>query len=162
MYYGLALGTGEIDLSYTGPSISSTSRMPGFNLALGYEVSPYLSLEGRLVRQDHDFTTNMANAYLRLGYPTARTTTYLMVGAGAIEAYGQNAAGNRVDLHDMVDASGEELYSEASTAAVLGIELFGNDTTALTMEYMANFSEDYRVDMYALGYRYYFGGGYKR
>ncbi|MGM0564467.1 MAG: outer membrane beta-barrel protein [Pseudomonadota bacterium] len=180
LYWGIGLGEGDMDISSNG--LEGEERMPGFAVHMGYEISPYISFEGRLVRQKNDYTASMANGYVRFSAPTARTSTYLMLGGGVTEVYTSNGTGDVlfVDCEDgsiSNTSSGGSLengpigpgnrvtdedlcFSKPELAGVLGVELFGNDETALTLEYMANFSSDdnYRIEMFTLGFRHYFGG----
>lgn len=150
LYWGLAAGEGHVESRGNG---TFDERANGGSLSLGYELSRNLSIEARYHRiTGARVSTNSGYGYLRFSAPLSNNAIpYLMVGAGKTETTAKDAAGNKIDL----DAAN---IDEPLAAAALGISLFGNETTALTLEVSAHGSDDVISSFYSIGFQHYLGG----
>jgi len=118
-----------------------TVAMSNLNLRLGYHVSPFFAVEGH-VGWGSDNTgvllkspnSRYASFFLRFDLPFDRVNLYLLAGGSAFEA-------------DVVTATAAKQGNETSPAYGLGIELFGNRDTALTLE-MARYLDNTLKDRY--------------
>lgn len=146
-YYGISAGAGEVEARGAG-TYNEISN--GGHLAIGYELLPNLSTELRLHRLSGDVSTNSAYGYLRFSLPVSdHAKPYIMLGAGATDINAKTAAGAAVSLAGI---------DEPTAGAAIGVNLFGNDETALNLEVSAYASDDILMSFYSIGFQHYFGG----
>lgn len=141
-YFGLSAAS--FDFEQKGAGGSSFNTYGGI-ARLGYDLGNYLSVEGRMGfgGKDDDGTyrvepARVAAAYVRLNLPIDKVKIYLLGGYGAVTA--------KVDLMG-VDTSHDELTGASYGG---GIELYGNRTTALTLEYV-RYVEEQNYEDAAIG-----------
>lgn len=148
-YYGISAGQGEAEIKKNGV-VNVTERLSGGALMLGYEFTPALSAEVRLSRMTGESSADSANAYVRIAYPGDNLKAYLLLGGGVTDVTAKSG-GVSFDL----DALNVD---EPVASAGVGLALFGNDTTALTIEAVSSTSDDISIPMYSIGFQHYFGG----
>lgn len=152
-YYGLAIGGGEIDIDPSSTIASSVSDnnqsdIKDYSFVLGYELFSFLSLEAQLGLASNDNgsvfgdgVVNRAAGLARINYPADRINAYALLGVGVVN---YDFAGVTTD--------------EVGPAIGLGLDLFGTDTTALTLGAMFQPGDDIDYSAINVGFRHYFGG----
>lgn len=149
-YYGLSVGVGEVELRGSGTFNEDADN--GGQLLIGYEVTPQLSTELRLNRLSGDVSSNSAYGFLRFSLPiSSYSVPYAMIGAGVTDINAKDADGSKADF----DTLG---IDEPQIGAAIGVNLFGNETTALNLEVSAYASDDIVLSYYSIGFQHYFGG----
>ncbi|MDQ7074262.1 MAG: porin family protein [Gammaproteobacteria bacterium] len=147
-YIGFNVGSSELAGTTLG-----TVAMSNLNLRLGYHFADYLAVEGH-VGWGSDNTgvllkspnSRYASLFLRLDLPYDRVNLYLLAGGSYFES-------------DVATTTAIKKGNETSPAYGVGIELFGNRDTALTLEisrYLQNTVED-RYDSIGVGFVTHFG-----
>lgn len=148
-YFGAALVSGEF-APEGGPSFD----VAGGHVQLGREVAPFFAIEARvgagLENVDEvgnvDVTTQVeywGSVFGRAYLPLDRVRPYALLGytAGKASARAATSSGG-------IDASD----SDQDTSWGLGLELYGDDKTALMIEWVRYMDTDiYRIDAWALG-----------
>lgn len=141
LYWGVSLGNYTIDQRDAGGSSEDTTDFGG---RLGYHFGDFIGIEARAgvdtggFSGDNDTDTEYVGLFGRFDLPFEKTNVYLLLGASEV----------RVD--------GEEVDSDEydSVAGGIGIELYGNERSALTLEYMT-YSDDAYSGL-SLGYKRHF------
>ncbi|MDQ7017288.1 MAG: porin family protein [Gammaproteobacteria bacterium] len=142
-YIGFNVGSSEL----VGTTLG-TVAMSNLNLRLGYHFADYFAVEGH-VGWGSDNTgvllkspnSRYAALFLRLDLPYDRVNLYLLAGGSYFES-------------DVVTTTAVKKGNETSPAYGVGIELFGNRDTALTLEiarYLENSVHD-RYDSVGVGF----------
>ena len=148
-YYGLSAGEGEVDMR---GSALFNDKANGGQLSIGYELSPNFSTELRLHRLSGDVSSNSAYGFFRMSLPTSPyVVPYVMLGGGVTEINAKDAAGSKVDFDELN-------IDEPQAGAAIGVNLFGNEETAVNFEVSAYASDDFVISFYSIGFQHYFGG----
>lgn len=143
LYYGLEIGNGKYETSST---TDDTLRM--LSGTLGIQVGSFLALEGRFGLASNgrsslvsDPQVMSAAALLRLNYTGNNLKTYLAAGYGAVNS-------------DFLGATKDD----DGLVAGLGVELFGNERTALSLSYTHYERSDAKLDYSVanIGFKHYF------
>jgi len=118
-YFGLFYSDAQFD-----PDKGASTDYSNLNIKLGYDVSSFLGAElhaGTNVSTDNDKAsdTNYVAAFLRADLPYKFVNLYGLVGYGAVTA----------DTPSFDDSVSDLAYG-------VGIEMYANDTTAFSIEYM--------------------------
>jgi len=135
-YVGFNVASSEL----VGTTLGSVA-MSNLNLRLGYHVADFFAVEGH-VGWGSDNTgvllkspnSRYASLFLRFDLPFDQVNLYLLAGGSYFET-------------DVVTATAAKQGNETSPAYGLGIELFGNRDTALTLE-MARYLDSATQDRY--------------
>lgn len=139
-YYGLGLAGADFELA-SGNEISTH----GLHFKLGREFGRFLSIETHL-GLSADSTDNLlgdaelmyGGAFARLNLPFEKVNLYVLGGASTVK----------------YSFSGLE-DTESEAASGFGVDLFGNERTALTIEFL-RYGTDNTLDIISVGYMYRF------
>jgi len=139
MYYGFGFAD-----SSTEQAVGDDESMGTVTGTLGFQLLDFVGVELGLgsasdqassVLSDPVFT--YVAAMVRLGYRWDRAGVYLLGGQVRFDSDGGS--------------------SDTENAIGLGLNLFGNETTALNMHFL-RFGDDGEVTTASIGFQYYFGG----
>lgn len=144
LYYGLEIGNGKYDASNT---VEDTMLDVGG--AVGLRILPFLSVEARLGVGSNDDSSLVGDSevvrgagLLKLDYVGNNVIAYIAGGVGAVNS----------------DRAGVKFDDDGVVVGV-GVELFGNERTALSISY-TNYERDKAKLDYTvanIGFRHYFG-----
>ena len=138
-YFGLAATSFDFERKGTGGHSYNTH---GYIARVGYDLGDYLAVEGRLGVGDKSTfdaaslrmeAQRVAGIYARANLPLDRVKLYVIGGYATVNAKAELAP----------DTHSKELKG---TSYGVGIELYGNRTTAVTAEYMRYVSEQTFTD----------------
>ena len=139
MYYGFGFADSTTDY---GAGVEED--MGTLNATLGFQLLDFVGIEleagsasdqASSVLSDPVFTYQAA--MLRLGYRWDRAGVYILGGQARFDS----------------DAS----TSDTENVFGLGLNLFGNETTALNLHFL-RFGDDGEITTASIGFQYYFGG----
>jgi len=141
LYYGAGFSDGSVEV--TGDSDGKS--LGTINATLGLQLLDFVGVELQLGNASDDSNSILSEplvsyqaAMLRLGYRHDRFGVYLLGGMA------------RLDVDPALN------FSDSGTALGFGINLFGNDTTALNVNFL-RLDED-AFTTATIGFQYYFGG----
>jgi len=142
-YIGFNVASSELSGATLG-----TVAMSNLNLRLGYHFADFFAVESHLGWGSDNTgvllkspNSRYASLFLRLNLPFERVNVYLLAGGSYFET-------------DVVTTTAAKQGNETSPAYGLGIELFGNRDTALTLElarYLDSATQD-RYDSVGVGF----------
>ena len=139
MYYGLGFADSSVEqLAGDDETMGTIQATLGFQLLdfVGVELEAgSASDQASSVLSDPVFTYQAA--MLRLGYRWDRAGVYLLGGQARFDSDGG--------------------LSDSENVFGLGLNLFGNETTALNFHFL-RFGDDGEVTTASIGFQYYFGG----
>lgn len=141
-YFGVQAGAAEID--GVGDADDDVSTLTG---TVGFFYKWGISLEGRFAIGSDQGTSLLSEP---VSTYTAGMLRYHYTWNEKIMAYASAGAGIRVHSSDV------EADNSAGLAAALGLNLFGNKTTALNVEYTYQGGSD-TVGFVGIGFQHYFG-----
>lgn len=122
LYWGVGLGDYTIDQRDVG---GETSQATDFGLRLGYVVGDVLGLEARAGLDTGGVAGHSDADYLgvfgRFNLPFEKTNVYLLAGVSEVRIDGESVDEDEYD----------------PVAGGVGIELYGSERTAVTLEYMS-------------------------
>lgn len=139
MYYGIGFADSSVD-----QLVGDDESMGTMNATLGFQLLDFVGIElaagsasdqASSVLSDPVFTYQAA--MVRLGYRWDRAGVYIL--------------GGQVRLDSDGGTSGSE------NVFGLGLNLFGNETTALNLHFL-RFGDDGDITTASIGFQYYFGG----
>lgn len=144
LYWGASLGEYRSDDAATDSG--STDHTTDLGLRLGYHFSDFIGLEARagfdVSGVSSGSSVNSSAEYVgvfgRFDLPYERTNIYLLLGASEV----------RIDKNEL-DSDDFD-----SVAGGIGIELYGNERSAITLEYMS-YSDDAHSGL-SIGYKRHF------
>ena len=141
LYYGFGIADGKVQIGNT----DSEKSLSTVNGTLGVQLLDFIGLElqagfasDQMNSIVNDSLVSYQAALVRLGYRWDRTGVYLLGGQA------------RLDIDDRLNSS------DAGLAIGGGINLFGNETTALNLNYLS--LDDGAFSAATIGFQYYFGG----
>ena len=144
LYYGLELGNGKYDVSST-----DDDTLIDIGGALGYNLTRFLAVEARLGAGSSDKNSLVGDSevtrgsvLLKLQYKKDRVIAYAAGGVGVVNS----------DIDGVSDDDDGLVFG-------VGVELFGNHKTALTISY-TNYERDAAgldYEVANVGFRHYFG-----
>ena len=132
-YWGVTL-----DSAVLTDTSDEEENATNLNLMLGYKFNDFLGVEFQGGGGSEDDVL-YAGAFARFDLPFERVNVFLLAGGAATE---------------FDDASTGDRETESDLAAGLGIELFGNERTALRLQYM-NYA-DTTYETIGLGFVHHF------
>ena len=142
LYFGASIGGYEVDQEDVGGSVTDTTNL---DIRLGYHLFDFVGIEARGggntggVAGDSDAPdTRYLGVFGRFDVPLEKANVYLLLGASEVEVNG--------------DAVDDDEYDPV--AGGIGIELYGSERTAISLEYMS-----YSDNAYSgvnLGIKYHF------
>ena len=141
MYFGFSVADSTVE---SATEVDADESMGTISGTLGFQLLDFIGIEAEVgsssdqassVISDPVFT--YAAAMVRLGYRWDRAGVYLLGGQVRFDSDGGN--------------------SDSETAFGLGLNLFGNETTALNFHFL-RFGDDGEVTTASIGFQYYFGG----
>ncbi len=142
LYFGASIGSYELDQRNVGGGLDDTTNL---DFRLGYHLFDFVGVEARLGGSTGGFGGDSdlpdgryLGVFGRFDLPFEKANVYLLVGASEVELDG-----------DSID---DDVYDPI--AGGIGIELYGSERTAITLEYMS-----YSDDAYAgvnLGIKHHF------
>jgi len=141
LYWGVSLGNYTIDQRDAGGSAEDTTDFGG---RLGYHFGGFFGVEARAgvdtggFSGDNDTDTDYFGVFGRFNLPFEKTNVYLLLGASEVRVDG-----------DTVD---DDEYDPI--AGGIGIELYGNERSAISLEYMS-YSDDAYSGL-SIGYKRHF------
>jgi len=139
-YYGMGFSDGTVDITNAGDrAIGTVTGSVGFQLLdyIGVELAIGLATdEPASILSDP--LVNYQAALLKLGYRWDRTALYVLGGQARL------------------DIDSDLSRSDAGIAFGIGLNLFGNETTALNFNYLN--LDDGAFSTATIGFQYYFGG----
>lgn len=127
----VGVGASSFDFERSGAG-SHSYNTHGYVLKVGYDLGDYLSVEGRMGTGDQSSGDGaglklegrtLSAAYVRLNLPFKKAKFYVMGGYASV-----NVKGELPGTSHTTDLKG--------TSYGVGVELYGNATTALSAEYM--------------------------
>lgn len=139
-YFGLSASSFDFERKGTG---SHSYNTHGFVAKIGYDLADYLAVEGRIGAGNSSDTDaaglrmeaqRISAVYVRGNLPLEKIKLYVLGGYGAVSTKSELLG---------TDSRTKELKG---TSYGLGIELYGNRTTALTAEYVRYVSEQTYTD----------------
>ncbi|MEE9319240.1 MAG: outer membrane beta-barrel protein [Granulosicoccus sp.] len=140
MYFGAGLSDGSVEIPGSGDKSLGTA-----NVTLGFQLLDFVGIELEVgVASDQPGSmlseplVQYQAAMIRLGYRWDRAGVYVLGGQARIDM--DSSLGN----------------SDAGTAVGFGINLFGNETTALNLHVLR--LDDGAFTSATVGFQYYFGG----
>lgn len=139
-YFGLSASSFDFERKGTGGHSYNTH---GYLAKVGYDLGPNLAVEGRMGVGDKSSqdaaslrmeAQRIVGAYVRLTLPLDKVKLYALGGYGAVNT--------------KAELVGTETHTKElkGTSYGVGIEIYGNRTTALTAEYMRYASEQTFTD----------------
>lgn len=137
----VGVGASSFDFERSGAGAHSYNTH-GYVVKLGYDLGDYLSVEGRAGTGDASSADvaglkmegrTLTAAYVRLNLPVKKVKLYVLGGYASINVRTELAG--TVHNKDLKGAS-----------AGFGIELYGNRTTALSVEYMRYVNQEKLTD----------------
>ncbi|NND89384.1 MAG: outer membrane beta-barrel protein [Granulosicoccus sp.] len=140
LYFGAGFSDGTVDIANgSEKSLGTLSASVGLQLLdfVGVELAVGTASDQTGSVLSEPLVTYQA-ALLRLGYRWDRTGIYVLGGQA------------RLDIDDTFN------NSDAGNAFGFGINLFGNETTALNFHYLD--FDDGAFSVASIGFQYYFGG----
>jgi len=151
-YYGINVGGGGIRLEdgfATANSLDDDqSDIKDVGFTLGFELSSFLSLEGQIGIASNDNSSIIGDGQVyraaglaRLNYPADKVNAYLLGGIGIAQ----------YDFGGITE-------DEVGVAIGAGLDLFGNDTTALSLGVLVQPGDEIDYSVINVGFRHYFGG----
>lgn len=142
LYFGAAIGGYEVDQEDVGGDVDDATNL---DFRLGYHLFDFIGVEARAggntggVSGDSSAPdTRYVGVFGRFDIPFEKVNVYLLVGASEVELDGETVDDDEYD----------------PVAGGLGIELYGSERTAITLEYMS-----YSDNAYSgvnLGIKYHF------
>lgn len=141
LYWGLSLGDYQVDRREAGMGTADSTDL---GLRLGYHFTDFIGVEARAgfdaegVGSEAGADTTYAAVFGRFDLPFEKTNIYLLLGASEVQFDGDTADDDEYD----------------PVAGGLGIELYGSERTAVTLEYMV-----YSDDVYSgfgIGFKHHF------
>lgn len=140
LYLGTGFSDGNVDVANGGDKALGT-----ISVTVGLQLLDFIGLELALGSASDQTGSILSEplvtyqaAMLRLGYRWDRAGVYLLAGQA------------RLDIDDQFN------NSDAGNAYGFGVNLFGNETTALNFNYMD--FDDGAFSAATIGFQYYFGG----
>lgn len=128
LYWGASFGDYEVNQRDVG---GDTSSATDFGLRLGYEFGKFLGVEARAGLDSGGVGGNSdvdyAGVFGRFNLPYEKTNIYLLLGASEVRVDGESVDDDEYD----------------PVAGGIGIELYGSERTAITLEYMSYSDESY-------------------
>lgn len=141
LYYGAGFSDGSVEI--TGNE--DTKSLGTVNATIGLQLLDYVGVELQIGNASDDTNSILTEplvsyqaAMIRLGYRWDRFGVYLLGG------------------HSLLDVDPSLNFSDSGTAMGIGINLFGNDTTALNFNFLR--LDDDAFTTATIGFQYYFGG----
>jgi len=143
LYGGFAAGGYVI----SPPGNNDESNTTDLGLRLGYHFTNFIGIEGRLGANAHDVTNSNSNSvpdasyggvFARFDLPFHGANVYALLGAADVS----------LDGHSVTD-------QRDATSGGIGIELYGNESTALSLEYMSYCQDSYHG--LSIGFVHHFG-----
>jgi len=141
-YWGVSLGQFELD-----DAQGNVTDTVNIGLQAGYKFTSYVGLELRGGFESGDTSGALDQPDLRYGggfvrfdLPYERVNVYLLLGGGQVS---------------FDRASGD--VSESGPAGGIGIELFGSERSAVSLEYINYSSDDITYDGISIGFVHHFG-----
>ncbi len=139
LYWGVSVGDYKVDQREVGAGTEGATDL-GFRL--GYEFGKFLGIEGRAGLDSGGVGGNSDADYVglfgRFNLPFEKTNVYLLLGASEVRVDGDSVDDDEYD----------------PIAGGIGIELYGSERAAVTLEYMS-----YSDDSYSglgIGFKYHF------
>lgn len=140
-YWGVSLGTFELDDA--SGNVTDTTNV---SLQGGYKFTSFLGLEVRGGFESGDTSGALdapdltyGGGFVRFDIPYERINVYFLLGGGQVSY--DTASGN---------------VSESGPAGGVGIELFGSERSAVSLEYINYSSDDTTYDGISLGFVHHF------
>ncbi len=140
-YWGVSLGQFELDDA--GGNVTDTVNL---GLQAGYKFTRFLGIEARGGFESGDTSGALdepdlqyGGGFVRLDLPYERVNVYLLLGGGQVN-------------YDTVNGN----VSESGPAGAIGIELFGSERSAVSLEYVRYAGDDTTYDGLSLGFVHHF------
>jgi len=141
LYYGAGFSDGSVEISGN----DDTKSLGTINATIGLQLLDFVGVEVQLGNASDDTNSILTEplvsyqaAMLRLGFRRDRFGIYILGG------------------HALLDVDPTLNFSDSGTALGFGINLFGNETTALNVNFL-RLDED-AFTTATIGFQYYFGG----
>ncbi len=142
LYYGFGFSDGSLEIN----NGASTKSLGTINATIGLQLLEFVGVEVQLGAGSDDSNSiltepqaSYAAAMLRLGYRWDRMGVYLLGGHAELD----------------VDRA-LNVTSDTGQVLGLGINLFGNDTTSVNINFLR--LDDDAFTTATIGFQYYFGG----
>ena len=142
LYFGASMGGYEVDQINVGGDKNSATNL---EFRLGFDVSDWIGVEARgggntggVSGDSSAPKTRYLGVFGRFNIPFEKANVYVLAGASEVEVRGESVDD---DVYDPI-------------AGGIGIELYGSERTAISLEYMS-----YSDDAYSginLGIKYHF------
>ncbi len=141
LYYGAGFSDGNVEII----GRDDTKSLGTVNLTVGLQLLDFIGVEVQLGNASDDSNSILNDplvsyqaAMVRLGFRRGRFGAYVLGG------------------HTLLDVDPSLNFSDSGTALGFGINLFGNDTTSLNVNFLRLDEEAFTTA--TIGFQYYFGG----
>ena len=141
LYYGAGFSDGNVEISGGDDSRS----LGTVNATIGLQLLDFIGVEVQVGNASDDTNSILTEplvsyqaAMLRLGFRSGRFGAYVLGG------------------HSMLDVDPSLNFADSGTALGFGINLFGNETTSLNVNFLR--LDESAFTTATIGFQYYFGG----
>ena len=140
-YWGLSIGDAEVT-----DSNDNSADATNIGLHLGYHFTDWIGIElqagdavGGVSGNRRSEDTRYVGGFARFDLPFERTNLFVLLGGSAVE---------------LDEGPPANMESESGVSGGIGLELFGNERTAVRLEYVSHADQTY--EMLSLGFTHHF------